>query len=284
MIIAISGKKQSGKDTVGKIIQYLTSPLNKEKTSFKEFEKYINKRRGYHSDWQIKKYADKLKDIVCLLINCTREQLEDEEFKNTELGKYWTIYYNNRKQFIGVSKEEVLSKHGEHSHVVSETLTPRKLLQLLGTDCGRDIIHPDIWVNSLMSNYVSNSSEGIMLNMANNTSESIYKQERTNWIITDTRFPNELEAVKARGGISIRVNRYPETVTRSWGAESPEEVVPFDITNTAHKLLWQGECARQHESETALDNAEFDYVITNEGSLEELIKQTSEILIKENIL
>ena len=30
---------------------------------------------------EIKKFADKLKDIVCLLIGCTREQLEDQEFK-----------------------------------------------------------------------------------------------------------------------------------------------------------------------------------------------------------
>ena len=31
--------------------------------------------------------------------------------------------------------------------------TPRLLLQLLGTDAGRNIVHPNIWVNALMSDY-----------------------------------------------------------------------------------------------------------------------------------
>ena len=38
------------------------------------------------------------------------------------------------------------------------------------------------------------------------------------------------------------------------------------------------------ESETVLDNAEFDYVIQNDGTIEELINKVREILIKEKIL
>lgn len=57
------------------------------------------------------------------------------------------------------------------------------------------------------------------------------------------RFPNELEAVKSRGGITVRVKR--------------EKAVPR---------------ARQlHESETALDGAQFDFTIDNNGSLEDLV-------------
>ena len=40
----------------------------------------------------------------------------------------------------------------------------------------------------------------------------------------------------------------------------------------------------EHISETALDNAEFDYVIDNNGTIEELIKQVKKILIKEKII
>ena len=43
-------------------------------------------------------------------------------------------------------------------------LTPRKLLQLLGTDCGRDIIHPNIWVNALFADYVSVKVKDDLLN------------------------------------------------------------------------------------------------------------------------
>jgi hypothetical protein len=43
-------------------------------------------------------------------------------------------------------------------------------MQLIGTDCGRDIIHPNIWLNATMEKYVPGKS---------------------NWVLTDTRFPNE---------------------------------------------------------------------------------------------
>ena len=89
MLIAINGRKQSGKDVVGKIIQYLIwNP--KQLSSNISFDNWLNdvkdKYRTINSKWQIKKFADKLKDIICLLINCTREQLEDESFKSKELG------------------------------------------------------------------------------------------------------------------------------------------------------------------------------------------------------
>ena len=75
MLIAINGRKQSGKDTVGKIIQYLTSESN-----VYPFDLKLD--YSYRSNWQIKKFADKLKDIICILIGCTRDQLENESFKN----------------------------------------------------------------------------------------------------------------------------------------------------------------------------------------------------------
>ena len=40
----------------------------------------------------------------------------------------------------------------------------------------------------------------------------------------------------------------------------------------------------EHISETALDNAKFDYVIENDGTIEELIEQVKKILIKEEII
>ena len=78
MLISLSGRMNSGKDTVGKIIQYLTSESN-----IYPFDLKLD--YSYRSNWQIKKFADKLKDIICLLINCTREQLEDESIKSLSL-------------------------------------------------------------------------------------------------------------------------------------------------------------------------------------------------------
>ena len=80
MLISLSGRMNSGKDLVGKIIQYLTSESN-----VYPFELKLD--YSYRSNWQIKKFADPLKDMVCILLGCTREQLENESFKSKELGE-----------------------------------------------------------------------------------------------------------------------------------------------------------------------------------------------------
>ena len=179
MLIGISGKIGSGKDTVGKYLQYFYSSEYPRHTfeEFKEYPRWVNT-----NDWQIKKYADKLKEIVCLLIGCTRGQLEDNNFKNKELGQEWWYY---------IDPVDMLTMHSylewkdafEDRFLVK--LTPRLLLQFLGTEAGREIIHPNIWCNALFSNYT----------------------KETNWIITDIRFPNEANAIKERGGILIRLTR-----------------------------------------------------------------------------
>ena len=105
-----------------------------------------------------------------------------------------------------------------------------------------------------------------------------------NWIITDVRFPNEVAAVKAKSGINIRINRYPKSIMSCKPGENPKEII-FNESNKSHIDLYKGECLRQHESETALDNYnDWDYIIENNGTIEDLIKKVKEILIKEKII
>jgi hypothetical protein len=248
-IISISGRIGSGKDLIGQIIQYLTDK-NVTTETFEFW--YASNFYSVYQDtgkWKIKKFADKLKDIVCLLINCTREQLEDREFKEKELGEEW-----NKNIYDAFDRTKILRV---------EKLTPRLLLQLLGTEWGRNIIHPNIWVNTLMSEYISLDCKNVCAKLDNVGHECMDKSScvyNPNWIITDVRFPNELEAVKEKKGISIRVNRDRKGFTNQ-------------------KLL-----AELHPSETALNNAEFDYVIDNNGSISDLIDKVQEILIKERII
>ena len=115
------------------------------------------------------------------------------------------------------------------------------------------------------------------------TEQGKEKLSHPNWIITDMRFPNEMDAVKEREGITIRVVRYPKTVEQSRGPENIE-TVPFDPTNHKHMSLWKGDISRLHASETALDDAKFDYEIINDGTIEDLVEKVKEILIKENII
>ena len=241
MLIGISGKIGSGKDTVGKYIQYLLSNEYPRHTfeEFKTMPRWINA-----NDWQIKKYADKLKEIVCLLIGCTREQLEDINFKNKELGEEWWYYINDfnklypYKTYDGpIAKKELVC------------LTPRLLLQLLGTECGRNIIHPNIWVNALFADYPKR-----ILKLQNAT--TIINNE-VNWIITDVRFPNEADAILERDGILIRLTRTTE--------------VSEEVAN--------------HPSETALDNyKKFTFIIDNKGTEEELYAKVYNILKQTKLL
>lgn len=68
------------------------------------------------------------------------------------------------------------------------------------------------------------------------------------WLITDVRFPNEANAIKQYGGKVIRINR--------------DGIEP----------------ARGHSSETALDEYQFDYVIDNNSTVEELKQKLWSIL------
>ena len=215
-LIGISGKIGSGKDTVGNIIQMLTQGID----SNTQITEYVNGTNITGFDYQIKKFADTIKDTVCMWIGCTREQLEDQEFKQKELGEEWWYCVADDGSYIPY--EQNLHKNKVVNLV---KLTPRKLLQLLGTECGRQIIHPNIWVNSLFADYKKDS----------------------NWIITDVRFPNEAQAIKDKGGIMIRINR------------------------PLYRL------DDQHPSETALDNYNFDYVIENEGNIDELVQKIKQL-------
>jgi len=292
MIVGISGKLQTGKDTIGKIIQYLIhESTTKPIISIHEYLEDWDKEYDIY-DWQIKKFADRIKDITCMLIGCTRKQLEDEVFKNTELGKEWTTHYckgvykdmtgkyNKRITPLFASTAEAFAyKDGwkatslslANSLMITETLTPRKLLQLIGTECGRDIIHPDIWVNATMAEYKPKRSV--------HNAAGVYTDVNPNWAITDVRFPNEVKAIKDRGGIIIKVNR-----------KSIEHNMPLSWYEGLHEqnmLSGDIEFIRRsfHPSETALDNyKEFDYIIDNHSTIESLMDKVKEVLIKEKLL
>jgi hypothetical protein len=260
MLIGINGKINSGKDTVGKIIQYLTHTINVDIQTY--LEKEVNGQFEIKPNmftipnFEIKKFADKLKEMVCLMLGCTREQLEDREFKEKELGEEWwyytdTLFYTEDKELIPYIDASLYIKNSTKWYIIK--LTPRLLLQLMGTECGRQILHPNIWVNALFADYIQYKYTKNFINVTPKD------ENYPNWIITDVRFPNEKKVIEDKGGITIRVYR--------------------DLHNGNAHIA-----PIPHESEIALDNAEFDYVIDNNGTIEELIEKVKEILIKEKII
>ena len=262
MIISVSGKIGSGKDTIGKIIQIITSSPHFTDEAVLSF---ID-RPALNSKWEIRRFADKLKDIVCMLLGCTREQLEDRSYKEAELGKDWIN-----------SKDDVY-----YGKFLAETYSPRSLLQLIGTNLFREQILNNIWVNALMSEYKEEFISAGIGNFHNPTPRRYKSLGYPNWIITDTRFPNELSAVQDRGGITIRVNRISSCEcgnNTDWNYSTIKEG-----SNRYCKICNKKQTIKnEHESEKALDNAKFDYVISNNGTLVELVASVRRILTHKNI-
>lgn len=284
MIVGFSGKKQSGKNTSAEIWQLISTYY-----SLKEFEdttpkeslnefifkylklskenvKYLAPNHG--SNWIQKSYAEKLKQIVCLLTGCNREQLEDNEFKESLLPESWkVIRYRVRDKDDNLLTELTFCKEDaeidlvfyqglnfNEAYIEEEEFIPtyRWLLQNVGTNALRNNIHPDIWLNALFADYKKIIISGKITHSAIGEEEYYYP----NWLVTDCRFPNEVEAVSKRDGITIRVSR--------------GDIVSTDI----------------HASETALDEyTNFNYIINNPtGSIEYLIEEVKKIMIKEGVI
>ena len=139
------------------------------------------------------------------------------------------------------------------SYIVKTTY--REFLQKLGTEAMRNGLHTNVWCNALFSDYKEYHYADAIKGGNPNEPEKV--MSFPNWIITDMRFPNEMEAVVERKGITIRVTR------------------PVKKSKNTPRL---------HPSETALDKAEFDYEIINDGSIEDLVEKVREILIKEKLI
>lgn len=124
-------------------------------------------------------------------------------------------------------------------------LTPRWILQQWGTDVARRHFHNDIWIASVE-------------NKLRNTKDDI--------VLTDTRFPNELEAIKQLGGTTIRINRGPKP---DWYDDAiavnsgPRHISWALSTDRLHKL-------KIHPSEYSSVGLKYDHEIDNDGTIDEL--------------
>jgi hypothetical protein len=233
MIIGISGKKQSGKNTVADIWQCLDVYHNENNTLYEYFGSDISYVKYYlsleyvntskfiksSSSWECKAFSDKLKEIVCLIFGCTKVDLEDENFKNLKVSEEMNFTY-------------------------------RECLQKLGTDVFRNHFHENIWINALFSEYKRFIPTYVDLRCTKSSKVFEYPY----WLITDVRFLNEVKAIKSKGGKVIKVERISKD-------------------------------SDTHRSEVELDKFNnFDFIIDNNKSIEELIKQVKNIMLKLNYI
>ena len=132
-------------------------------------------------------------------------------------------------------------------------LTPRWVLQYWGTEVCRKAFHDDIWIASL-ENKLRNSRDDI--------------------VISDCRFPNEIKSIKEAGGIVIRVKR----------GDDPEWYKDAADMNAGDKCInWalatkRMELRKIHASETAWVGTKFDAVLTNDGTIDDLMAKVKDLV------
>jgi hypothetical protein len=115
-------------------------------------------------------------------------------------------------------------------------LTPRWVLQHWATEALRDHFHQDIWIAAL---------------------ENKLRKVDYNLVISDCRFPNEIEAIRNQGGKVIWIKR----LTPEW----------YDIaleSNLSKVNQMAVKYPHIHKSEWAVLGIEFDNTIQNNGDLD----------------
>ena len=122
-------------------------------------------------------------------------------------------------------------------------LSPRWVLQYFGTEVCRTGFHQDIWIASLENKL------------------------RGDVVVTDTRFPNELQMLSNKGLlVHIRRGEYPE-----WW-DTAQNV---GYSHTAlEKMIESG----IHSSEWAWASYQFDEILDNNGSLDDLYKKVDKLV------
>ena len=125
-------------------------------------------------------------------------------------------------------------------------LTPRKTLQLIGTELFRKKFNSDIWVNCVEKKIIS----------------QIHLNPNSNIVVSDCRFPNEIKMLKDLGFKLIHIKRNLPT----WFNEFKSGL---DSENS--KLL--------HESETSWIRENFEYKINNQtNNLDEFNQLINEFM------
>ncbi len=132
-------------------------------------------------------------------------------------------------------------------------LTPRWILQYWGTEVCRKAFHDDIWIASL-ENKLRNAKDDI--------------------VISDCRFPNEIKSIKNAGGIVIRVRRgeEPEWYQDAVNSNEGKGNMSWLISTDRLKKL------NIHASETAWVGTEFDAVLENNGSIDDLYNKIRDLV------
>lgn len=154
------------------------------------------------------------------------------------------------KQLFGLSEDHLYGPAEIREEVIEEWgMSPRQILQVVGTDMFRNHICNDFWVRAGLKVVREHLSAG-----------------RTDIVISDSRFLNEVEAVKELDGHTIQVRKIEKNSENKVFVNKDKKLAALADTNA-------------HASETALDKYEFDYILQSfAGEIDLLHKRTDKLL------
>lgn len=165
-------------------------------------------------------FASAVKDILSLLFGWDRKLLEGDTIESREFRERIDRWWSNKLNI--------------------KDLTPRKILQLIGTDLFRKHFNSEIWVNVIEKKILT----------------QLEINPKSNIIISDCRFPNEINMLKNLGSKLIHIEReLPTWFTRYKSGEDCVEVLEL------------------HESETSWIRQEFNYIIKNNYKTKNLFEK-----------
>jgi hypothetical protein len=203
MILGISGRARSGKDTLAGL--FITD-FNFVKISF----------------------ADSLKEVCSSVFSIDLNIFHDNELKDKPFEEPIIFNANHAELlFKCLENEGIITTDEQKQTLIAHALdfkftSPRDLLQRVGTDLCRNFINDSVWIN-IFENRVS-KKEGF-------------------YVCADVRFKNEREAIHKLGGKNLLILRpnLPEITHNSHesellGCDSYEIDVTVINDSTIHKL------------------------------------------------
>jgi hypothetical protein len=192
--------------------------------------------------------------IADYLVNI--HQFRRESFANTLKDAVSAVFGWDRTMLEGRTKQAREWREQVDpwwSKRLEQAITPRWILQYWGTEVCRKGFHDDIWIASL-ENKLRNSSDDV--------------------VISDCRFPNEIKAIRNQGGIVLRVVRGPEP--EWYEAAVAVNAGPRHIGWALSKDVLSK--YNIHASETSWVGTDFDAVLDNNGTLDQLYTQVNDLL------
>ena len=175
----------------------------------------------------IDSFAKPLKDIVSHLFQWDRKLLEGD----TVESRKWRE-----------------TRDDEWTKELGFPVTPRCILQLIGTELGRNIICDNFWITLLCK-----------------------RSENKNIVVSDVRYENEYNAIKNKGGLIIRItrnNNVPEYYNKIKNMRNYSEI----------KKYMEGNYPKVHSSDYSSIHLKADYDVDNDGNIDEFREKINYII------